>query len=186
MPKMLCATGIPRRSLLLSSMSSINKDALCKSPIMSYTVTFVILETRSIRDAYKQSSLFTLIASSTAASATLSHNWKQSTSLPLTSFPGTPFIYLNDSNSDSSGLWGNTGSDMLKTVCTFDNDDAMRRWWRQPWFDDDATKDHWCFEMSIAQWSTDQHHRTLAIAPSIRRLLRHKVSATLYRTIAIL
>lgn len=115
-PKMECATGIPRRSLLLSSMSSINNDALWRSPMISYEKTpkTTVRRYNQIKKVASSSFLrqqrnYTLIESKTSGDDTFNQSWKQSTIIPRTSFPGTELMYRNGSRRAGSGEWGNVG-----------------------------------------------------------------------------
>ena len=105
-PKILCATGFPRRSFELSSISSIKRDALCRSPIIS------------------------LMSSSFSSSVTFSQIWKQSTRIPRTSLPGTELIYRNASSNDSSSVCRSDVFDMSVSDAVGDGfrlDDVVER-----------------------------------------------------------
>lgn len=81
---MECATGLPRRNFELSSMSSINNDALCNDAIM-----FLISDSTSIVLAASSFLLSALVASEPQLiGSTCSHNWKQSISAERMFLPG--------------------------------------------------------------------------------------------------
>ena len=90
---MQCATGWPLRSFELSSISSMSKDALCKSPIMSL-IEFSIIEVVEVGVEVPLAVALDAVvslASVISSSLTLSHKLKQSINFPRTSFPGTEF-----------------------------------------------------------------------------------------------
>ena len=74
-------------------MSSMSKDALCRSPIISLIESSIIevVEVEVEVPLAVALDVVVSLASVISLSLTLSHKLKQSINFPLTSFPGTEF-----------------------------------------------------------------------------------------------